>query len=196
MHRKQLNALDPFPFGEHRGKPMMRVPASYLDWLRCQPWLNKWPAVAEYIVRSSRAIEWELKAEGRMVGGSQRDPQSEHFANLKKRGTGERSAACRVPRKEPERTTNLSSHATLVRRRLGDKSAWPVRTPPGFHRLKGKDLVWYSDYVADERYGLQLWNGPGGFQADSFTVRVYRKEEPKAFDHNLTTKPKRKAKHQ
>jgi uncharacterized protein (DUF3820 family) len=195
MHRKQLNDVDLFPFGEHKGKPMMSVPASYLDWLRCQPWLKQWPAIAEYIGRSARAIEWELKAEGRKVGGTQAAPRSEHFANIQKRENGERLAACRVPRKAPERTTNLSSHATMGRRRLGDKSAWTVRVPPGFHRLRGKELVWHGDYVADERFGLQLWDGQGGFQADSFAVRVYRKKDPEAFDHNSTNKPKRKGKH-
>ena len=44
--------------------------------------------------------------------------------------------------------------------------------------------------------GPGLWEGLGGFQADSFAVRVYRKEEPEAFDHNSTNQPKRKGKHQ
>jgi hypothetical protein len=196
MQRKQLNDLHPFPFGEHKGKPMMRVPACYLDWLRRQPWLKPWPAIADYISRSARAIELELKADARRVGGSQCAPQSEHFANRKKRVHGDRLAARRVPRKKPERSTNLSSHATMVRPRLGHESARTVKAPPGFHRLKGKELVWCGDYVADERFGLQLWEGLGGFQADSFAVPVYRKQEPKASNHNSTHKPKRKGKHQ
>lgn len=56
-----LDDSDPFPFGKHKGRPMEEVPASYLDWLRDQPWLGDWPAVKEYIERNARIIDEELE---------------------------------------------------------------------------------------------------------------------------------------
>jgi hypothetical protein len=44
-----------------------------------------------------------------------------------------------------------------------------------FRRLRANELVWSSDYVLDARLGLRLWDGPGGFQARTFTKPVYRK---------------------
>jgi len=43
-----------------------------------------------------------------------------------------------------------------------------------FRRLRANELVWSSDYLLDGRLGLQLWDGPGGFQARTFTKPVYR----------------------
>jgi len=33
--------------------------------------------------------------------------------------------------------------------------------PERFRRLKWNEAVWSGDFVADERLGLQLWEGPG-----------------------------------
>ena len=60
---KQLTDDDPFPFGCHKGKRMQDVPAQYLDWLRGQKWLNKWPTVADYIERNAKVIAFELEQE-------------------------------------------------------------------------------------------------------------------------------------
>ena len=44
-----------------------------------------------------------------------------------------------------------------------------------FRRLRANELVWSSDYLLDGRLGLQLWDGPGGFQARTFTKPAYRR---------------------
>jgi len=46
--------------------------------------------------------------------------------------------------------------------------------PEGFRRLKWNEVVSHGDYVADEILGLQLWDGPTGFQAESFNRPIYR----------------------
>ena len=56
-----LSDQDSMPFGKYKGKPMEDVPASYLDWLRDQPWLPRWPDVQEYIQRNEKTIDWELE---------------------------------------------------------------------------------------------------------------------------------------
>lgn len=63
---KKLTDQDPFPYGVHKDKPMEKVPASYLDWVIDQPWINKWPEVVEYIERNRKAIDKELKEQGRI----------------------------------------------------------------------------------------------------------------------------------
>lgn len=60
---QQLTDDSPFPFGRHKDKPMRDVPASYLDWLRGQSWLQQWPDVGEYIDRNEKVIDWELDRE-------------------------------------------------------------------------------------------------------------------------------------
>ena len=57
----RLEDGSPFPFGLHRGKKMEDVPAEYLDWLRGVAWLDKWPAVREYIERNKTVIDHELR---------------------------------------------------------------------------------------------------------------------------------------
>ena len=53
--------------GQYHGKPMEKVPASFLDWLDDQPWLShKYPEVADYITRNRKAIDQELKEQGRI----------------------------------------------------------------------------------------------------------------------------------
>ena len=49
--------------------------------------------------------------------------------------------------------------------------------PEGFRRLKGNELVCHGDFVAHEHRGLEPWEGPGGFQADSFVKPIYRRDE-------------------
>lgn len=65
MNSNNLTDLDPMPFGEHKGKPMMNVPSSYLDWLRGQKWIDKHPQVRDYIDRSWKAIQQDLKRKER-----------------------------------------------------------------------------------------------------------------------------------
>jgi len=56
-----LKDSDPMPFGKHKGKEMRDVPASYLDWLRDQKWLDEWPSVAKYIEENELQINQELE---------------------------------------------------------------------------------------------------------------------------------------
>lgn len=49
-------------------------------------------------------------------------------------------------------------------------------TTKHFRRLKPDELVSHGDYVADGRSGFALWEGPGGFRADSFVKPIYRKQ--------------------
>jgi hypothetical protein len=52
-----------------------------------------------------------------------------------------------------------------------------VRGSKNFRRLKGDEMVWQGDFVADQRLGLQRWEGPGGFRADAFLKPIYRRKE-------------------
>ena len=61
---KQLEDHDGFPFGKHEGKHMMHVPAEYLVYCYEQPWISNYPNVKEYIERSRKAINMELKERG------------------------------------------------------------------------------------------------------------------------------------
>lgn len=50
-----------FPFGKWKGRKMKEVPATYLDWLRDQPWLKEeWYAVWEYLRKNKTVIDQEL----------------------------------------------------------------------------------------------------------------------------------------
>ena len=40
-----LKDKDPMPFGAHKGKPMEKVPADYLDYISGQDWLSKWAVI-------------------------------------------------------------------------------------------------------------------------------------------------------
>jgi hypothetical protein len=67
--RKGENMLtdkDPCPVqGQHFGKPMEKVPASFLDWMIDQPWASrKYPEVIEYIEKNRTAIDAELQEQG------------------------------------------------------------------------------------------------------------------------------------
>lgn len=56
--------------------------------------------------------------------------------------------------------------------------------PGHFRRLKSNELVCAGDFVANEGKAFELWEGPNGFQADSFVKAIYRKKEC----HSATTK--------
>ena len=55
-----LTDEDTMPFGKHKGKKMVLVPADYLDWLRGQEWIGDWPALAGYLGVMKEAIDSEL----------------------------------------------------------------------------------------------------------------------------------------
>jgi len=54
------------------------------------------------------------------------------------------------------------------------------RVPRRFRRLKWNELVFNGDFVADERLGLEPWEGPGGFRADSFMKPIYRQKKSRS----------------
>ena len=49
--------------------------------------------------------------------------------------------------------------------------------PKNFRRLKPNELVSVGDFAADEKRGLELWEGPNGFRADSFVKAIYRRDK-------------------
>ena len=57
---RKMNDGDPMPFGRFHGEPIGKVPAWYLDNLRDANWLDRYPAVAEYLERNAAAIDKEL----------------------------------------------------------------------------------------------------------------------------------------
>ena len=59
-----LTDNDLMPFGKFKGDKMQDVPGVYLDWLAGQDWIDKWPAVVEYIERNRAVIDKELKSAG------------------------------------------------------------------------------------------------------------------------------------
>jgi len=47
--------------------------------------------------------------------------------------------------------------------------------PKHYRRLKADELVGSGDYIKNERRGLERWEGPSGFRADSFVRPIYRR---------------------
>ena len=48
--------------------------------------------------------------------------------------------------------------------------------PNHFRRLKSNELVCLGDFIANENETFELWEGPNGFQADSFVKAIYRRD--------------------
>jgi hypothetical protein len=73
-----------------------------------------------------------------------------------------------------ERVVDIAAKLTL---RTGGPEALPgTGVPEHFRRLKWNEVVCHGDFVADERLGLEPWEGPGGFQADTFVRPIYRRK--------------------
>jgi hypothetical protein len=53
------------------------------------------------------------------------------------------------------------------------KSAVPLR----LRALRWNEVVTNGDFVEDGSGGFKSWEGPLGFQADSFLVQVYRRDK-------------------
>lgn len=51
------------PWGKHAGEMLARVPASYLDWLRDQPWIMTWFGLNAYLLANKTRIDKELEEE-------------------------------------------------------------------------------------------------------------------------------------
>jgi hypothetical protein len=54
----------------------------------------------------------------------------------------------------------------------------PAMTIDRLRRLKGDERVSKGDFVADNRQGFELWDGPRGFRADAFVKQIYRQLKP------------------
>jgi hypothetical protein len=75
--------------------------------------------------------------------------------------------------------------------REGGQAALPgAGVSEHFRRLKWNEVVRHGDYVGDERLGLEPWEGPGGFQADTFLKPIYRKKLTGRFRPVAARKPK------
>jgi len=63
---KPLNDNSPCPVnGKHFGKRMEAVPASFLDWIVGQPWVDaKYPEVVRYVEKNRKVIDMELEEQG------------------------------------------------------------------------------------------------------------------------------------
>jgi hypothetical protein len=46
-----------------------------------------------------------------------------------------------------------------------------------FRRLKWNERVSLGDFVRNEHRRFELWQGPGGFRADSFVQPIYRRDK-------------------
>ena len=79
------------------------------------------------------------------------------------------------------------SPAKPSRRTDGPEALPGAGVPERFRRLKWNEVVCQGDFVADERLGLERWEGPGGFRADTFVKPVYRRNKSR-----LTTTKKLK----
>ena len=51
------------PFGKHQGTKLDQLPASYLDWLVGQDWIEKFPVVTQYVKDNREHIDRELEEE-------------------------------------------------------------------------------------------------------------------------------------
>jgi hypothetical protein len=86
----------------------------------------------------------------------------------------------------------LVDSAANPAQQTGEPEAFPrAGVPKRFRRLKWNEVVCRGDFVADERLGLEPWEGPGGFQADSFVKPTYRRKETGRFRLTATRKSKR-----
>jgi hypothetical protein len=87
-----------------------------------------------------------------------------------------------------ERVVNPIAAPTL---QTGGPEALPgAGIPEHFRRLKWNEVVRHGDFVADERLGLEPWEGPGGFQADTFLKPIYRRKMTGKFQPAATRKSK------
>jgi len=56
-----MTDTDRMPFGKFKGKMMQDVPATYLDWLIGQDFVNNWPDVKAYIEANLSDIHKEIE---------------------------------------------------------------------------------------------------------------------------------------
>ena len=59
-----LTDEDLMPCGIHSKKKMKDVPASYIDHIDGEAWIQKWPQVQAYITANRKLIDKELQEQG------------------------------------------------------------------------------------------------------------------------------------
>ena len=89
----------------------------------------------------------------------------------------------------------MNCPAKPTQRTVEPEAPTRASVPERFRRLKWNEVVWSCDFVADERLGLQPWEGPSGFRAGSFARPIYRREEIVRFRASSTKKTKQNTKH-
>ena len=67
-----------------------------------------------------------------------------------------------------------------VRAEAEYETAVELGVPAGFRRLRWDEPVLDGDFVMDGQRGFELWEGPGGFRADSFVKPIYRRSQKRA----------------
>ncbi len=72
------------PWGIHIGKTMANVPASYLDWLRDQPWISTWFGLQAYLTANKTRIDQELEEEEPTFGNA--DEGFDSYEDYKRNG--------------------------------------------------------------------------------------------------------------
>ena len=83
----------------------------------------------------------------------------------------------------------MKNRVRTGRRKAEYKVAVVAGVASAFRRLRENELVWSNDYLFDRQVGLQLWDGPGGFQAGTFMKPVYRRRGasiPGSASHRLS----------
>jgi hypothetical protein len=91
--------------------------------------------------------------------------------------------------KDFEDMSSCASKTTQPARKPG--AVAKARVPGHFRRLDWNEVVCRGDFVADERLGLEPWEGPGGFRADAFVKAIYRREEKSPTGRNQRIQAKK-----
>ena len=79
-------------------------------------------------------------------------------------------------RNDHQRTNALNESFTAGTR--PEPSLKPIcvdAAPAGFRRVHKNEVVSRGDYVLNDLQGIEPWEGPGGFRADSFVKQIYRR---------------------
>ena len=100
-------------------------------------------------------------------------------------GTGNEANVNHVMKQNLETTKHdcgdLPGGGTETAQRVGKPGAFEeAGVSKQFRRLKWNEVVRRGDFVADEHQGFEPWEGPGGFQADSFLKPIYRRAESRS----------------
>jgi hypothetical protein len=88
----------------------------------------------------------------------------------------------------------MNCPAKPTQRTVEPEAPTRASVPERFRRLKWNEVGWSCDFVANERLGLQPWEGPSGFRAGSFARPIYRREEIVRVPSDLNQKTKTKHK--